>query len=226
MRVAEAAGGPADRSPITEWRRGKWPDSGEPSLEHIFAAIWAVPSFCKRSSNDGKDSGPMATTWRTGERATHSSIPEMARKKSIGARARAKGSGMRWNGRHETRSTDPWRNQFLRCFKANLTNTLSIGDSSWRNALREKTATQDDRDRRLLCATRSRAFSKNRTTCECARFEAVAELQDIESMRESWNRNSFLPSTSSSQTVQACHSEPRRNSCARDISASPRMREQ
>jgi hypothetical protein len=41
---------------------------------------------------------------------------------------------MRWNGRHETRSTDPWRNQFLRCFKANLTNTVSIGDSSWRNA--------------------------------------------------------------------------------------------
>jgi hypothetical protein len=56
--------------------------------------------------------------------------------KLITARARAKGSGMRWNGRHETRSTDPWRNQFLRCFKANLTNTVSIGDSSWRNALR------------------------------------------------------------------------------------------
>jgi hypothetical protein len=45
VKVAEASGGPAGRSEITEWRRGKWLNSGEPSLEHIFAAIWAVPFY-------------------------------------------------------------------------------------------------------------------------------------------------------------------------------------
>jgi hypothetical protein len=45
VSAAEATGAPADRSAITAWRRGEWLNSEEPSLEHIFAAIWAVPDL-------------------------------------------------------------------------------------------------------------------------------------------------------------------------------------
>jgi hypothetical protein len=48
VSAAEASGGFAGSSSITACRLGKLPNSGEPSLDPIFAAIWAVPLFARR----------------------------------------------------------------------------------------------------------------------------------------------------------------------------------
>jgi hypothetical protein len=42
VRITKETGGPLGRRAITEWRRGKWPNSAKQSSEHIFAAIRAV----------------------------------------------------------------------------------------------------------------------------------------------------------------------------------------